>query len=100
MFDLSIQIVGIDAVADDDHVTLLVQPALLLPVGPGQAMPLPIGVVRMPISKDQALAHAEAIKTAAENVDDSKQKAKSDLVIANSMQGVDEAARQAQQFRG
>jgi hypothetical protein len=102
MFDLTLQIGHVEVVPNDDHIVINMHPVMLLPVGNGQAMPVPCGIVRVPMAKDAAATHAEAILDVVEGNEGEapKPQSKSDLVIANSMQGVDKVADQAKKFRG
>lgn len=106
MFDITLQIGHMEIERAEDHIQIRMHPVLLLPVGNGQAMPVPFGVVRVPMALEAATNHANEILAAiegdSEDGEQPKPKAQkpSSLVIANSMQGVDKVAEQDAKFRG
>lgn len=95
-----------DVAEAEDHLQLVFTDAIGLPVGMGpqgpQILPVPAGVNRYPMRKETALDFAEKIKETAEKLPDTPipGQQRSDLVIANDMQAIDNVAKQTQQFRG
>lgn len=102
MFDATLQIGHMDVLPAEDHVVLTLHPVFLLPMGNGQAAPIPFGVFRVPVAKDAAAAHAEKILDVLEGVegDVQTQQAKTDLVIAQNLNGIDKAVEQDKKLRG
>lgn len=84
---------------DDGHLEFVVVSGTLLPVGPGQMMPLPIGIYRLPFpSKESAKEFLEQMGKAIEAMPDDKPK--SDLVVANNVQQANQMAEQINKFKG
>ena len=98
MFDSTLQALNVEVVGAEDHVQLVIVIGLVLPVGPGQAVPVPAGVVRVPMSKAAAEARGQDLLDAAADLPDAPKP--SGLVVANSLAGVDQAVQQAEQFKG
>jgi hypothetical protein len=66
----------------------------LLPVGPGQAVPMPIGAYRVPLNRDAIKALYEQFGQALEVI-----KERPNIAIAGSMDGVEQAAQAQQGLR-
>lgn len=103
MFDATLQVIDIqvsvpepDAKVGPDGgvMTMAWILGLMLPVGPGQAMPLPAGIVRANIGKEQAEKLGEAISKGAKNL-----KPASKLVRATDVKAAEQAAEAVQGFR-
>jgi hypothetical protein len=98
MFDATLQILQIVIETTQDGVIQLVLfVGFALPVGNGQAMPVPAGIVRVPLNKAAALKHGQELVDAANDLPDAPKE--SGIVIASSLNGVDEAASAAARFR-
>src|ERR1700746_160592 len=98
MFDATLQAISIEVVPQEDHVQLAIVVGIVLPVAPGTGMPVPIGVLRVPMSKATLLARGQELLDAAEAFPEPQQP--SGLVVANSLAGVDQAVKQAEAFKG
>jgi len=99
MFDLTIQIIGHHAnQIDENSIELILAPALALP-GPQGPIPLQIGLVHTPMSKDAAQELVDKIQ-AAINGEEYKPKEKSDLIVASSLQGVEDVAKMEAKLKG
>lgn len=108
MFDTTIQVIGLDVAAPDEETIAAGAPPLLqyvlvaglaLPFeGPDkQQLRVPAGQIRFALPKDVALEFAEVQVEHAEKLPDLKE---SDLIIANSLQGVDRLDKQMQDIAG
>jgi hypothetical protein len=100
MFDTTIQVLRPDvAVADDgSHLQLVFVTGIPLPVGPDQYMPIQTGVYRVPMTKKAAKEIWETLGDAIEQLED--EKPESGIVVASSLQGVDQAASLDSKLRG
>lgn len=58
------------------------------PVGPGQAIPVPLGTLRVPLDKNSVVSLGEQFTKAAEQM-----KEPSKLEVASSLEGVEQAAK-------
>lgn len=96
MFDATLQAIAVEVVPEETHVALVIMLGLALPTPDGKVLRVPGGILRLPMSRDAAIKHGTELKDAGESVPEKKE---SDLVVANSLQGVDEAARANAQFR-
>lgn len=98
MFDLRIQIVGAEAIElDENTIEIGVAPILAIPGPGGQAMPLQLGIVRMPIPKEMGHEFLTTLKAA---LGEEAPKKKSDIVVATSMAGVEQAANMDKKIKG
>jgi hypothetical protein len=100
MFDTTIQVLRPDVVVaeDNSHLQLVFITGIPLPVGPDQFMPIQTGVYRVPMTKKAAKEIYETLGEAIEQLED--EKPASPLVVANSLQGVEQAAGLDQKLRG
>jgi hypothetical protein len=64
------------------------------PVGPGQAIPIPLGVLRVPVDKRSITQLRKELEQAEEQMEE-----RSDIQIATSLDGVDQAAQKVQNLR-
>jgi hypothetical protein len=90
MHDTTIQALDIQVVPAEDHIQLVVATGIVLPVGNGQALPLPTGVYRVPMSKIAAQTRGQELIDAAENLPDPPPT--SDLIVPGSPAEVQAAA--------
>jgi hypothetical protein len=101
VFDAQLQVLDAEILDVSDHLELAFTLGILIPVGPGKAMPAPAGRVRVPLTKESALDLASSLVTAAESLPDAPPPSKaSDLIIAGNMSQVESVAAQANAFRG
>lgn len=105
MFDATIQAAGMEITSGEDHVVLAIIMGLSVPMGQspdGQIMmgQLPAGVIRVALARDPAIEHGSALKEAGEALPEPQPQSQSNLVVAQNLQGVDRAAKLANQFRG
>lgn len=84
-------------VENEDHIQLALVVGAVIPVSPQQGMPLPLGVLRVPLGKKAATEKGKEILEAAERLP-AEQK-HSDILIASDMRQAENVARQAQQFK-
>jgi hypothetical protein len=91
-----LQALNVEILEAENHLQLAVTLGIVLPVGPGQVVPLPAGIVRVPLSKEAAKTTGQGLLDGAENLPDPP--ATSDLVIANSLAGVDQAVQNVDRF--
>lgn len=107
MLDLTIQPLGLDISAPEDEqleagappvVQFVIVAGTTLPFQGPDAQPIrvPSAQIRFALPKEAALKLAEMAVEQADRLPDQKE---SDLVIANSLQGVDKVAEQFQNFR-
>ena len=100
MFELKIQIIGADALEiSEDGIELITAPALLLAGPQGQAMPLQMGLIRTPMSKEAAQELIDKIQAAIDGVEYEPKK-DSGLVVAQSLAGVEQAANLDKKLKG
>jgi hypothetical protein len=97
MQDSTLKVAAMEVVPAEDHIQLVIMTGLDVPVGPGQAMRMIDGVIRVPMGREPAIEHGRALVAAGEAMEEKKE---TDLVVANSLAGVEEAAKTAQKFRG
>lgn len=97
MFDITLQVVGIEIVKVDDHLELHFIVALAIPNGPGQIAHLPAGIVRIGVSRDTAIEKGQELVTEGEALPK-----KTDIQIATSLNEdeVKKAADFEQSLRG
>jgi hypothetical protein len=94
-FDSTIRIgeIGVQPVEDENgssyEAHLILGVISLLNVGPGQVVPLPLGVLRAPLGRDALKGLHKEIGDVLEIVKD-----RPDITIANSLAGVEQAAGQ------
>lgn len=99
MFDATLQVLKITVeTVEDGSLQIILFIGFALPVGPGQAMAVPAGVLRIPLNKDAAIEHGNEVLAKANDLPDPPQD--SGLVVAQNLQGVDQAAKMDQQMRG
>lgn len=98
MFDLRLQIIGAEAVPFDEGVDLIVAPALVLAT-PNGPMPLQLGLIHSPISKDTATELIKKLQAAIDG-EEYEPPQPSDLVVAKSLAGVEDVAKMEQQIKG
>lgn len=103
MFDVTIQAMAVEITNGEDHVLLSLIMGLSIPVGQGpQGIvmgQLPAGAIRVPMGREPAIEHGTALKEAGESLPEPEPEKHSDIVVAQSLAGVDQAARQAEAFR-
>lgn len=66
-----------------------------IPTGPGQAVPLPLGLIRVPVDRNALKGFHEEIGRALEVVEE-----RSQVQVASSLDGVDKAAQFQANLRG
>lgn len=101
MFDLTLQAIGFDTSSPMDNVLVVgMHVGMPLPfAGPDQnPIVAPLGQVKFPMDKTSAVALAGRILEMAEGMPDSNPK--SDLIVANSLEGVDKAVELSQRLKG
>ena len=82
---------------EDGHLEFVIVTGTLLPVGNGQAMPLPLSVYRLPFPTKSSVQefHEQLGKALAEMEDD---KPKSDIIVPNNMQQANQMAESLKKF--
>lgn len=100
MFDVKLQAFQFDIAVDEAQglVEIVSTVGFLLPVGPNQMAPIAIGVVRQPMAKDTALQYADELRKAGEACPDPPKQ--SNIEVATSLQGVEEAMKVEKNLRG
>lgn len=101
MFDLTLQPIGFNAEVRDEVLVVSIGVGMTLPISPGPDQPpivAPTGQVQFPMNKQSAEMLALSITKAVEQMPDPKHE--SDLVVANSLSGVEQAAKLAQNLKG
>jgi hypothetical protein len=83
---------------EDGHMELVIVTGTFLQVGPGQALPIPIGIYRTPFPSTQAAQdfYTEFGKAIAEMPDDPK---KSDILVAGNVNQANQMAEQLGKLR-
>lgn len=108
MFDIQIQALGLDVQAPDEEALEAGAPpllnygivaALVLPIADqnGQPIRVPAVQIRFGLPKTVSFDYANTIIEEADKVPDLKE---SDLIVANSLQGVDKLAKQFEDISG
>lgn len=97
MHDTTVQVIGMEVVPMGDHAELQIFQGLLFPTPQG-AMPIPAGVFRVKMGRDSLIEHGKKMQETGESLAEPQKK--SDLVIANSLAGVDEALQGQSKLRG
>jgi len=91
-FETTYRIVNYDVLEAEDHIESVLTTGLPVPIPTPEGMammPVPAGVIRFPLTKKAAEEYGQQILDAAAKLPD---EINSNLVIANSLQGVDKAA--------
>jgi hypothetical protein len=92
-FDATIRVgeVAVQPIEDESGNTyeahLILGMISLIPIGPGQLAPLPLGALRVPLAKDSLKGLRDEIDRVLETVKD-----RPNITIAGSLDGVDKAA--------
>lgn len=89
IFDTTIKLADLGVAGHEDHVELQYVLGLLTPISPTQAINIPAGMIRVPMDRKTALAHAALIIEEAEKIEETPEP--SGLVIADNLNGIDEA---------
>lgn len=97
MFDVTLQAINHGVVVNEEsgNAQLVFTIAVMFPVGPGQAAPIPVGNVRFPADRNLLEEYSKELAQAAE-----KLPKKSDLVTAQSVSEAERAAEFARNLRG
>lgn len=100
MFDVKLQAFSFDVTVDEEQGQLEIVSTVgfLMPVSPTQLAPIAIGVVRQPIAKETALQYSDELREAAEKCPDPPKQ--SNIEVASSLQGVEEAMKVEKNLRG
>lgn len=104
IFNIELHPAMLEVSPSEDCVNQIFGLALMLPVsggaGPGNVLPLPLGTVRVPYSKEETQALIEKLQQAVEQIPDPEPEDKQgDILIAQSLRGVEEAAKLNQQMK-
>lgn len=97
LFDVTIAPAQVEVAGAEDHVQVGLGLGLPLPTG-GGIMLLPAGAIRFALSKEDAIQYGKEIMEAGEALPDDKPQ--SDIVVAQSLAGVEEAVKNVEQFKG
>lgn len=99
MFNVQVQAFefGVNADPESGVMELTSTVGFLFPAGPNQMAPIAIGMIRTPIDRDAALSYAQEITKAAEDMPAPK---RSDIAVASSMAGVEEAMKASRKLKG
>ena len=97
MLDITIHPMDIQLAAAEEHLEVVVVTGTLLPTPQG-TLPLPTHQYRIPFTKQLAYQMADKIREVADSLPDHPKKP-SDLIVANSMAGIDKAAQEINKFK-
>lgn len=96
MHDTTISAMSMNVEIVDDHISLAVITGITLPLGP-QPLPIPTGIYRIPIGKEAAEQIGQALIDGASQLPETKKP--SDLVVAQSLAGVDQVVQAQEHFK-
>ena len=106
MFDAAIRAIGLDIIrqsavpSEPEHVLLVMTLGMTLPVGPGQVVPIAGGILRLPMTPELAIEKGEELVAAGKGEEPPAKNDTPDIVVAKSLQGIDQVERLNKQFRG
>jgi hypothetical protein len=110
MFDVTVQMANLEVATvapeadpetgeqEQPYALLSMIIGLALPAGPQNHVMIPVGAVRAKMSREAALANAEAMRAAAEELPEEKKP--SGLIVANNLSGAEQVSQMDRQFRG